>query len=259
MDVAIFAEERKKLIVEYVNRHQKASVPELCVEFSVSPATIRNDLKELSEQGLITRVHGGVITNESVNYEPSTSEKQVRRIEAKSKIAEEAVKLIQEGDCIALDAGTTTMEIAKRLGAFSEVTVITYDLEIAHYLDRNTNATVIMAGGLVRKNFHYVIGDAAVLTIKDLNVDIAFMATNGVSVEKGVTTPKMETAKIKKTLIANAKNVVLVSDSEKIGGISFVNFADIEQVDVFITDADADERQVRGFEKMDVKVKLVEY
>lgn len=259
MEGAIFAEERKKLIVEYVNVHKKASVPELCVEFSISSATIRNDLNELNDQGLLTRVHGGAISNESVSYEPDTSEKQIKNIDAKEKIAEAAVKLIQEGDCIGLDAGTTTYEIAKKLDAFTDLTVVTYDLEIAHYLDRNTKVNVIMAGGFVRKKFHYVIGDAAVATICDLNVDIAFMATNGVSIEKGVTTPKMDTAKIKKTFIANANNVVLVSDSDKIGNISFVKFADLKEVDIFITDSDADKKQILEFEKRDVKVKLVQY
>lgn len=259
MEGAIFAEERKKLIVEYINEHKKAAVPELCAAFSISSATIRNDLKELNDQGYITRVHGGAISNESVSYEPDTSEKQIKRIEAKSRIAEEAVKLIQEGDCIALDAGTTTYEIAKRLDSFSDLTVVTYDLEIAYYLDKNTNVNVIMAGGLVRKKFHYVTGDAAAMTICDLNVDIAFMATNGVSVDKGVTTPKMDTAKLKKILISNAKNVVLVSDSDKIGNISFVKFADLKDVDIFITDSDAERKQILEFEDRDVKVKTVRY
>lgn len=259
MEGAIFAEERKRLIVDYVNEHKKASVPQLCTEFSISSATIRNDLKELSDQGLITRVHGGAISNESVSYEPDTSEKQIKRIDAKAKIAEEAVKLIQEGDCIALDAGTTTYEIAKRLDTFTDLTVVTYDLEIAHYLDKNTKVNIIMAGGLVRKKFHYVTGDAAALTICDLNVDITFIAANGVSVDRGVTTPKMDTAKIKKILISNARNVVLVSDSDKIDNISFVKFADLKEVDIFITDIDADRKQILEFERRDVKVRIVAY
>lgn len=253
----IFAEERKSAIVEYVNKYSKATVAELCDFFNVSPATIRNDLKDLAVCGLLSRVHGGAIANVSVNFEPKTGDKQELQTVEKRNIANAALNHIHEGDSIALDAGSTTFELATRLGEFQNLTVVTFDLNIANWLDQNTNVNVILAGGPVRKGFHYITGNLAINTIKDLHVDTAFMAANGISPEEGLTTPKIDTANIKKVMIDNARKVVLMADSQKLGSISFVKFADIYQVDYFITDFNARQEDIQKFELADVKVELV--
>ena len=253
----IFAEERKSGIVEYVNQYSKATVMELCDHFNVSPATIRNDLKDLSSAGLLSRVHGGAIANVSVNFEPKIIEKQIQQMNEKKSIANAALNYIHEGDSIALDAGSTTFELATKLGEFKNLTVVTFDLNIATWLDQNTNVTIILAGGPVRKGFHYITGNLAINTIKDLHVDTAFMAANGISTDKGLTTPKIDTANIKKIMIENARKVILLSDSHKLGAVSFVKFANISDIDHFITDFNARQEDIQKFEQADVKVELV--
>lgn len=253
----IFAEERKSGIVEYVNKYSKATVTELCDYFNVSPATIRNDLKDLAGAGLISRVHGGAIANISVNFEPKITEKRIQKTIEKRNIAQRALNYIHEGDSIALDAGSTTFELATLLTEFRDLTVVTFDLNIATWLDQNSNVNVILAGGPVRKGFHYITGNLAINTIRDLHVDTAFIASNGISVEKGLTTPQIDTANIKKVLIDNARKVVLMADSAKLGSISFVKFADISDIDYFITDFNARQEDIQRFEEADVKVELV--
>ena len=253
----IFAEERKARIVEYVNKFTKATVSELCSNFHVSQATIRNDLKDLSASGLISRVHGGAIANISVNFEQNQSEASTRQTFEKRAIAHAALKYIHEGDAIALDAGSSAFELATNLSIFHDLTVVTYDLNSAAWLEQNSNVHVILAGGPIRKGFHYITGQSAIRTIQDLHVDTAFMGANGVNTDKGITTPKIDTADIKRVLMNNARKVVLMADSRKIGVTSFVKFADISDIDYFITDYNARQEDIIKFEAADVKVELV--
>jgi DeoR family fructose operon transcriptional repressor len=233
----IFAEERKQLIVELVNKNHKTTVAKLCSAFSVSPATIRNDLRELEDRGCLKRTHGGAISNRKANYEPDSYQKEVEYIKEKKMIARLAVQCINEGDTIALDTGTTTFELAKLLVDFQKLTVVTNDLQIAAYLERNSDSNIIIAGGAVRRNFHCTTGKKAIDTIRDLNVDKTFLAVNGLSIKKGLSTPNIDMAGVKSLLISLADEVILLADSSKMDQSTFVRFAKIEQVDLLITDA----------------------
>lgn len=250
----IFAEERKQRIVAHINENIKATVSELCALFSVSSATIRNDLRELEEAGLLKRTHGGAISNRNVNYERDSYQKAVECVEQKKAIAQMAVEHISEGDTIALDTGTTTFELAKLLYRFRELTVVTNDLQIAAYLERNSAATIIVAGGRVRRNFHCTAGEKAMDTVRDLNVDKAFMACNGLSPRRGVTTPNIETAQMKKLFIQIADQVILMADSTKLDTNAFVRFAEIEDIDLLITDGRGDAECVAALELAGMRI-----
>ena len=253
---SMFAEVRKQLIVELVNKSAKVTVNQLCEEFSVSPATIRNDLRELEDGGFLKRTHGGAISNRKVTYEPNAYQKEVENVAEKKAIARRAFAHIEKGDSIALDTGTTTFELAKLLVDCDDLTVVTNDLQIAAYLECNSNVNIIMAGGLVRRNFHCTAGKAAVDTIQDLNVDKAFIAANGVHLKKGLCTPHMDTARVKSVFTDSASQVVLMTDSTKIGNSSFVTFAQLSDIDVFITDENADKDFLSVVEKMDIDIEI---
>lgn len=255
-DDSIFAEERKKLIVDYVNRNTKATVGELCDKFSVSSATIRNDLRELAEHGLLERTHGGALQKSSVNFELNTIQKEVIRVEQKKAIARLALKYIKENSSIALDAGTTCLEVAKLLAPYKELTVVTHDLSIASCLESSTNIGVLVAGGQLRKGFHYTMGDMAQDALKNLNVDVAFIAVNGIHCEKGLSTPQFETGTIKRMLINNAKQVVVLADRDKVNFVAFAKFAELEEADVIITDKGADTFFVEAARMKGIKVEL---
>lgn len=250
----IFEQERKNLIVNYVNQKKKATVPELCEEFSVSPATIRNDLRFLAEKGILRRTHGGALSKESVGYEPDNTEKKINRIEAKQAIAGLAARYIHEGDIIALDAGTTTYELAKVLIHFKNLIIITYDIDIAYLLEHNSQNKVIMVGGVIRNKFNYTVGEIAVSTLEKLNADIFFLSANGLSLENGICTPDTETGLLKKILMRNTKRTVLLADSTKVGSISLMKFAELTDVHSFISDADIDGAFVEKIRERGVEV-----
>lgn len=260
IEIGLFAEERKRRIALYVQEHGRVTVADLCTEFSVSPATMRNDLQVLHERGLLKRTHGGAMANNQANFEPVTNEKNSRFLKEKQAMAREALKYIQEGDSIALDAGTTTFELAKMLGRFKNLKVVTYDLNIAAYLDTHTEVSLYVAGGEVRWGHHYMIGNAALDSIDRLHVDTFFMGANGIHLQTGITTPQLDTAIIKEKIIANARRLVLLADSSKLDNVSFAKFADIAEVDVFITDNCGDPEYIEQLREagMMVDVAMVE-
>lgn len=254
-----FEEERKNLIVEYINKNTKATVPELCDEFSVSSATIRNDLRALANRGLINRTHGGAISNQNVSFEPINQEKFVQRVEAKEAIAQAAAEYICEGDSICLDAGTTMYKLAQKLVAFKELTIVTYDIAIANFLENYTQNRVIIAGGMIRKKFNYTVGEMALAVLERLNVDKFFLTANGVCVQKGLSTPDIETSRLKKAMIRNSGTTILLADSSKVGNVSFARFAGVEDVDVIITDQKTDALFVKSVQRQDIDIRVVKY
>jgi DeoR family transcriptional regulator, fructose operon transcriptional repressor len=233
---SIFAEERQHLIVDLVNKEVTATVESLCAHFHVSPATIRSDLRELESSGLLRRTHGGAISNTRAAFEPDSYQKEVERISEKRAIAREAVKYVCEGDTIALDTGTTVFELAKLLTGFKELTVVTNDLQIASFLERESNAHILFAGGMVRTNFHCTVGPLTLSSLEGLNVDKAFIASNAFSLKNGLTTPNIDLASVKGKLIAIASEVYLLADSIKMGKTSFVQFASFSDIGIIITD-----------------------
>jgi len=252
----LFAELRRQEIVAIIQKAGKVTVEDLSNQFSVSPATIRNDLTELEQRGLLRRTHGGAISCRKAVYEPDNNQKSVQQVREKELIAKAALKHIQPGDAIALDTGTTTYQLARRLSGFDRLTVVTYDLQIAAWLESNTNVTIIMAGGLVRRNFHCTGGQTAIETLSRLHVDKLFIAANAVNTES-LSTPSMEMASIKSTLFRTADKVILLADSTKLNRKSFVRFADIEQVHTLITDKYADPEFIAKLLEKGVRVEQV--
>jgi len=252
----IFAEERKQMIVELTNKQVKTTVGALCEKFSVSPATIRNDLRELELAGLLKRTHGGAISNKKAGFELNSYQKEVENVDKKTAIAKAAIKYVQDGDTIAIDTGTTTLEFVKLLSAKKNVTVVTNDLKIAMHLEENSQMDVIITGGAVRRSFHSAIGLIALNSLKELSVDRSFIAANGVSSARGVTTPNIEQAQVKERLVEFADEVILLVDSTKLNKASFARFADLKEIDLIITDSEASAEIISEIESLGISVEI---
>ena len=255
----LFAEERRDEILRLLGERSKLALPELCAHFSVSPATIRNDLRDLERAGRLKRTHGGAILSNKAAFEQTSSDKEVEYIEEKHRIAAYAETLIEDGDTILLDTGTTTMELARLLTSKSRLTIVTNDIKIALFLEQNTDASIFLLGGMLRRDFHSTTGFAVVSQVRGLNVDKAFMAANGLSVEKGFTTPSMELANVKTAMIPTATMVVFLVDSCKFGRVSFAHFADVHDADMLITDSGADSQFIKDLQTKhgDIDIRVV--
>ncbi len=253
----MFAEIRKQMIVDFVNQKSNVTLGELCEKFSVSPATVRNDLRALEKEGLLKRTHGGAISIRKVTYEPNAYQKEIEHVSEKKMIAEVAFSMIEKGDSIALDTGTTTFELAKKLKDSENITVVTYDLQIASYLEEYSGVDVFLAGGYLRRDFHCTTGKTTLDSLEGLNVDKAFLGANGIDLEHGAMTPHLDTADIKEKIKTAANRVILLADSSKIGKSSFVTFCGLDEIDVFITDTNAPKAFISELEKRDIDVKTI--
>lgn len=250
----MFAELRRQEIVAQIQTQGKVTVEDLCNHFSVSPATIRNDLTELERQGALQRTHGGAISRTLAGYELTSQEKEVKNVEQKQAIARKAKQYIHPGDVIALDTGTTIFELAKLLGDISNLTVITNDLKIATVLEQYSEITVILLGGLIRHKFHCTYGTTVVNALDSLYIDTAFIATNGMSLRRGLSTPRIEMADIKQKMIDVSGNVVVMADSTKVGKEVFSAFASLKEIDTLIVDSAVDQNFVGELSALGVNV-----
>ncbi|MCL2057733.1 MAG: DeoR/GlpR family DNA-binding transcription regulator [Oscillospiraceae bacterium] len=232
----LFAEERRERILLLLKENSKLLVPELCAYFKVSPATIRNDLRDLETAGKLKRTHGGAIPVGKSSFELNSSQKEVSSQNEKRRIASKAATFIEDGDTIALDTGTTTLELAKQITNRQDLSVVTNDLVIASYLENNSNTNVILLGGMLRKGFHCTVGPAVQSQLSEYSVDKVFMAANAISLEKGFTTPGIDMAEVKKSMMSIASQVFFLIDSSKFGRITFIRFAGLGDTDKIITD-----------------------
>lgn len=198
-----------------------------------SESTVRRDLGELEQEGRLHRVHGGAELFHSLQEELSNQEKSVKNSQIKQVLAQKASRFVYDNDVIFIDAGTTTEFLLPFLQG-KNVTVVTNSIHHATRLVDLSIKTIII-GGYVKQTTDASIGSVALEQIRQMNFDKAFLGMNGVD-EAYLTTPDMEEAVIKKAVIANAKVSYILVDGTKIGQVSFVKVAAIDQVTI-ITEA----------------------
>ncbi len=206
------AEERRRIIVELVDRRANTTVQYLCDYFNVSSATIRNDLRDLEEEGALQRTHGGAVSIKKNRFDLPYSDRLVEHREEKQAIGRYAASFIKPFDKIAIDTGTTTRELAMALTEIENITVVTNDLEVAYFLNYNSKANVFLTGGFLRKGFNSISGDTAINTLENVYVDKAFISVEGIDIEKGLTTTDMQLAIEKREFIRRASRTFIVSD-----------------------------------------------
>lgn len=246
----MFAEERKREIIRLLNIHGKVRNLELAQMFSVSEPTIRKDISELEEQNLLIRTHGGAMVIDSGEWEPTFTEKTDRFQDEKKSIAKLAAMMVKDHDVVILDAGTTTIEIAKCITAKS-FTVITNSLDVANVLESNPNCEIIITGGMMRWKTHALVGPLADKSLSLLSADIAFIGTNGIS-KDGFSTPNLIEAATKSMMISRAKKNFVVADHYKFGHVSLAYFAELSEVSGIITDKSPDLQIIELLEKSGV-------
>lgn len=235
-----FAHERRQEIVARARRSGRVGVAELADDLGVTQETIRRDLSQLEQTGLIRRVHGGAISAENQRLEPEVVERSLSMMEAKRAIAERALGELPGEGTVFLDAGTTTGELADVLPAGRQLTVVTHSLSIALTLAGRPSYRVLTVGGEVRGTTLATVGPWATDRLGLINTDVAFIATNGITPDRGLTTPNHLEAAIKRRIIQTAKRVVLLADHTKVGPEYFETFAAASDVDLFITSAGID-------------------
>lgn len=252
----MYAEERRQAMADLARREGRLDVASLAKRFGVTAETVRRDLTDLEHRGVLRRVHGGAIPVERFRAEPAVSEKATRMADEKQRIAKRALDLVPTGGTILLDAGTTTLALARELPLELNATVVTNDLSIALELASRANVNVLLLGGRLRKNVLASVDDWALRTLQNLSVDVTFIATNGVSVSRGLSTPDVAEAAVKRAMVAAGRQVVLLADHTKVSDEHLVRFADPTDVDVFVTDAGLSDDEADRFRETGMEVIL---
>lgn len=235
------AVERQKLILQIIAEHGAVSVTDLAERFDVSDMTIRRDLSALERASLLRRIHGGAVGARGRSYEPPVLSRVQESRSAKQAIGAFAATLVHEGDSIALDIGTTTLEMARHLTRLRDITVLTNCLPIANLLTDQPGIRLMVCGGIVRPGEHSLIGPVAEYTFSRFYIDKAFIGIGGVDLKAGLTEYNLEDAEVKRRMIENSRSCILLTDSSKFGRKTFASVAPLSVLDAVVTDDGLDE------------------
>ena len=252
----MYAEERQQAIARLVNQRGRMSVNQLAREYDVTTETVRRDLSTLERMGLVRRVHGGVVPPSSLSLiEAGLRERDQVNTERKERIARAALEqLPPAGGTILLDAGTTTSRLASLLPSEHPLTVVTHGVPIAARLAGQRQIDLRLLPGRVRRTTQAAVGADTVEALSHLRVDVAFIGTNGVTPEHGLTTPDPDEASVKRALIASGRRVVALADASKFGVDTAVRFAAPGEIDVLVTDSDVSPADRRALTKAGIEV-----
>jgi len=226
-------EERHKVILREINLHNKVLSNDLSELLVVSEDTVRRDLNELSEQGLILKVHGGAM---SKTFHYPFNGNEVYALEAKKVIADKAISLFKKDLLILLEGGTTIMEIAKKIPDDLHATFLTVSPQVALTLAEHENIDVITIGGRLEKNANMHTGASVINELSNLKVDLCIIGANGISVKDGVTDSDWEVVQVIKAILRSAKKAAVVTIAEKLNTTQKIKITDLNSIDFIITE-----------------------
>jgi DeoR/GlpR family transcriptional regulator of sugar metabolism len=229
----MLAAQRRKLILREVHVGDGVRVADLADRFAISEMTVRRDLSQLVNEGKLTRVHGGAVLEE----EPPFAEIAVERLEAKQRIGRAATALVEDGQTVMIDIGTTTLELARRLHG-RKLRVITSSLAVLEELLPDPDIELIVLGGIVRRNYRSLVGVLAESCLRQLSADVAFLGASGIRQDLAVLDSVMAEVPIKRGMIASSGRAVLLADAEKFRMGGFVQVCRADELDCIVTDID---------------------
>ncbi|HEX6681577.1 MAG TPA: DeoR/GlpR family DNA-binding transcription regulator [Candidatus Limnocylindrales bacterium] len=234
----MLAQQRQNAILQRVRLHGGVKVSDLVAEFGVSDMTIRRDLEALAELGLVSKVHGGAtVIRPGSTEEPGFAAKSVRNRAEKAAIAARAADLVLPGMAVALSAGTTTAELARKLVTVPELTIVTNSVPVADVFfgSSRPDQTVVLTGG-VRTPSDALVGPVAVAAIRGFHLDLLFLGVHGMSERAGYTTPNLMEAETDRALVAAAERLVVLADHSKWDMLGISTIAELAEAHVLVTD-----------------------
>jgi DeoR family transcriptional regulator of aga operon len=254
---SMLIEERRQHVLAIISRDGRVLVSELSDALGISRITIRKDLAYLEERGLLQRTHGGALSPQNgALLDPTLNEKAQHRLQEKQRIAEAAIEMVSEHQCVLLDSGSTTTMIARALRSFSSLTVITNAVNIAGEL-MATNFEVMLTGGMLRRNSYSLVGPPAEDTLRDIHADILFLGVDGFDPVSGITTPNVLESRVNRAMVKVSRKVVAVCDSTKFSRRSFALIVPTSAVHVVITDKGISTVDLEALRSAGVEVILV--
>jgi DeoR/GlpR family transcriptional regulator of sugar metabolism len=233
----VLATERQNRILEVLKQDKAVNVAVLSQELSVSQMTIRRDLLKLEHTGLLTRTFGGaVVSHDFLTLQLSFDEKETVNAQEKTRIGQEAARLIQDGETVGVSAGTTAFQLVTHISEDRHLTVATNAINIAMKLANRPNIKLLMPGGILRERSFALAGPFAEALFAEIHLNTFFLGVTGVSVEHGLTTLDLLEASLYRAMMKAAEEVIVVADHTKFGRVTLAQIAGIDKVSKIVTD-----------------------
>ena len=246
--------ERRAVIVEQLEKLGRVSVSALAELCCTSEMTIRRDLESLERDGCARRVHGGAVSVVSRSYEPPFAARSRERSDEKAAIGRCAARLIARGETVVLDAGTTTLEVARALGGSGPLTVCPLSMQGATLLMESPSIRVIVPGGEPRRGEGMFIGELPRRALAELHFDTYVLAIGGITAAEGISDYDLDDIAVKRVALASARRVIAVADGKKVGQVAFAGLAAARRVDVLVTGTSAPAEELDRLREIGVEV-----
>lgn len=246
--------QRRERIQAYLAAKKIAATIDLCNLLDVSEATVRRDLEWLEDKGIIERTHGGAIFNERINLEQEYKQRALRQIEEKRKIGALAASLVEDGDILFVNSGTTTTQLIRQIRPDLDVTIITNNL-IAVLEIGEVDYEVLLLGGSFQPKSNSVAGRFAVQNLSQVYANKAFIGVDGISIKHGCTVPSNAEAEVVHLMLERTQGpVYILADHSKWGMVSNFEVAPIHKINALITDSGLDSSALSALEARSVEV-----
>ncbi len=249
-------EARRQIILSQIEQSGTVRVADLSSHLQVSEMTIRRDLERLEAEGLLRRTHGGAVWK-GVTPEPPAQVRNARQVQEKERIGRTAAAMVADGEAVLLDSGSTTAQVARSLRERRGLTVVTNDIYVATQFADVNGITVIVPGGVLSAGSFALVGPDAERFLGRVQVDKAFIAAGGVSIEHGLTVSSPLEASVKRIMLATAQQVILCVDHTKIGKSALVPFGQLKHVHSLVTDVGAVDQQLVPLREAGIEVIVV--
>lgn len=245
---------RRELIIDQLCREGSVRVEQLSAQYSVSSVTIRSDLRQLEKSGCAVRAYGGAMLNKQFAFDRPLQDKGRINRDVKYAIACAAAELVNDGDAIILDSGSTTSQMAQQLVGKKDLVVMTNALNIAFELANNEQVDLMVVGGSVRRKSWSLYGPAAEQHMRQFRFDKLFLGVDGFDLLSGITTPDPGEAQLNRAMCDVAREVIAVADASKFGRTSFCMIREIGQIQRLVTDSRIPENYLHALNHLGVDV-----
>ncbi|MBA4198456.1 MAG: DeoR family transcriptional regulator [Chitinophaga sp.] len=243
--------ERQAYIIQQINIHNKVLSSDLCEQLTVSEDTVRRDLQELHEEGILTKVHGGAL---SKSFHFTLQKNTIYQQPEKKIIAQKAAELIQDGMFVLLSGGTTIIELIKALPDDLAATFITVSVPTALELLNHPNSEVIFIGNKLSKAAQIAVGGEVVQKLNEIKADLCFLGTNSIDVEKGITDLEWDVIEVKRAMMKAAQKTISLAISEKLNTEQRLQVCTLNQIDTLITELRPENELLKPYLKAGITV-----
>ena len=249
----MLSQQRQQQILEFIKSHKSAQITELSDTFGISQSTIRRDLREMEDNGVINRVHGGAVLVEN-QFEASVRQRSHEHSQEKHRIGQAAAELVQDGETIIITSGSTTGAMLPFLADKQNLTIITNAITIAYDLGQYPDIEVIVLGGWMRRSEYSLLGHIAMQALQDLQASKIFHGVYGIDAEIGLTGTFLPEVQTDRALFAAARELIILADSSKFDNVGPVRLAPVDDVSMLITDENIPIQQIEALERKGVQV-----